>query len=142
MIWPEAEAIILQTFDTAWDDKTPIAWPNGSTEELPDNDVFVAITPCYVYGDASLGVKKLYRHHGIVMFDIYVPKNSGSGAASDCMKDISDIFRDKTISDITYTRPGFKLHTTQNRISNFISIEKFVSYSFEIPFFFEENTII
>lgn len=142
MIWPEAESNILTFFQTQWAARTPIQFPNASDDEFPpaSNSTWISVTPIYKGAKPTLGTIKKYQHNGFVLFTIYVQKGAGTGEISDYMLEVSKMFRDKIINNIRYGRVETNLHgkAYSDVKTAYAEIENFISYSFVIPFYFEE----
>jgi len=142
MIWPEAEGHILSLFDTQWANRTSVKFPNAEDELFPppDSATWISITPIYKGSKPTLGMIKKYQHNGFILFTIYAQKGSGTGDFSDYALEVSKIFRDKIVNNIRFSRVEVNLsgQAYSDVKTAYTEVEDYVSYSFVIPFYFEE----
>ncbi len=94
-VFSKSRQILESTFATAWANTTPVAYDNAPFKQ-PADGRFVRVT--MVRGDSeqlNLGSVKGERQHGVMMIQIFAPKNTGTATAEDLADQAAEIFRMK-----------------------------------------------
>lgn len=105
MNYSEEKVAIEQYFESNWS-HTPIVFENG---ESINTSEWVRLT--ILNGEAfqaSLGDNPAFRHIGVVIVSIFIPKDVGSGRALQLADLVDSIFRLATISGIVFRVPQIK----------------------------------
>ena len=108
------QSTIRTTFEAAWAGRTPIAWENAPFDPAKDaaNASTKALQPWVrvsgLSGEAHLnefGAGGRYRHPGVAIVQVFVPKDSGTGAADGYIDAAGAIFRGRSIGGIIFRAP-------------------------------------
>ena len=96
----DSERQIIETYiETNWT-ATPIAW-----EEVPYTPVegtsFISVT-VKPGGSVIMSMPSGTRYHGLLIIDVYCPRNQGTKTIRDYVDDVVDLFTDKNISGIIF----------------------------------------
>ena len=95
MGYQTGRAAIETRFDTQWADATPIKWGNQRFTPTPGT-TFVEFDVVPSGSWRSLGADSpLHREIGVIVIQIYVPKNKGMGPALTLADTAAAIFRDQ-----------------------------------------------
>lgn len=94
-------AIIEQTFVTAWADQTPVYFKN---DEIPDTlpEEYINVLALDGGGQVIYIPNNKTRRFCSVVGEIRVPKGQGAGRAQALAHDFQEIFENKTISNMRF----------------------------------------
>ena len=101
---------IVGRFNSHWNARTPVAWPNwGFT--VPDRGAWVRLA--ILNGDAtqrSIGNPgaNVHRHVGVITVQVFVPIDSGTHTARDLADDAAAIFRNQRFDGIRCDVPSVR----------------------------------
>lgn len=116
------QAVITGRLRDEWTDpldpsepRTPIAWPNAKYppsdyEDNPDKYdgkayIELRVVRAEAFNAASTAKDKLVRHPGLVRINVRVPLASGDGAALELADAAAAIWRNRTVSGLTFRAP-------------------------------------
>lgn len=99
----EAEAI-LGRLNTNWSDATDIAWPNAGYEPTGSEYIEPVINTQEAF-NADIATSRRIRHPGLLTVNVRTPLGNGHGRALRLADDVVAIFRNVTVSGITFRAP-------------------------------------
>ncbi len=89
----------LQQFFSQRYTRTPVAWENVAYTPNP-TQAWVSFKITNTRGNfASVGIHARVRREGLINITVYVPKDTGTKAASEIADTITEIFENNQISD-------------------------------------------
>lgn len=112
-VFEPIRVMVENRFKTGWSTRTPIKFPNVAFAQ-PPNAAWVSLSIRWGESQqASIGpvTRRLERHSGVVVVQVFVPKNSGEKALSEHLDFAASLFRMDTQLDstngveITYQTP-------------------------------------
>jgi len=85
---------------------TPVAYENAPFEE-PQSEPWIRVR---IFDDVTrritIGNPATYRHAGLLVLEIFTPKNSGTGTARTYAGTLATLFRDVQFSGLTFREPS------------------------------------
>lgn len=107
MSYQTALAAIEQRFQTQWGTTTPVQWPNRNYEPVA-GDEWVRLT--VLDGQsfmAGMGFSSnLFRHPGLIIVSIFVPRGSGERRVNELVDSVSGIWRNAQFGEILCRAPS------------------------------------
>ena len=106
MTYADEAVTIRQRFRSNWL-STPIAWPNADFDE-PESDAWVRLNIVTAQSEqtttGAVGSRD-FRHVGMVVVQVFVPKNTGDGYAKELADSACAVFRGVSEDGITFLAP-------------------------------------
>jgi len=97
MSFSNERVAIESQFEEFWID-TPVAWENV-TFDTPNNSAWVRLN--ILNGSSAYrAINGLKRHLGLIIVQIFVPKDTGSSAGREYADTVKQIFEGKKFSDV------------------------------------------
>ncbi len=129
MSFESARQYIEEHFSSGWLD-TSIAYENVSFSP-EEGTPWVRLTILDADSrQVSMGSTKLYRNNGVIVVQIFVPENTGTGDARSMADQVAAIFRGTQFNGITCRAPSPRRVGTANG---------WYQLNVSIPFFFDTN---
>lgn len=92
----------------AFDNVKALKKSDGTYQQQPDTTkpwVRLNLRPGDAF-QASIGRKRVWRHPGEIIVEIYAPKGSGFQKAHQIADSVAGIFRGQTVSDVRFEAPS------------------------------------
>lgn len=101
-------AAIFGYLKAQWADRTPLGFPNQEIDPEGETHANVRIIRADPFNVAGTATDKLVRHPSTLMIEIRSPVGTGDGEAVDHGDYAMDLFRNMTMSGITFRAPGLR----------------------------------
>lgn len=102
-VFEPVRVLVENRFKNGWSTRTAVKWPNVVFAQ-PANTAWVALSIRWGESNqASIGpaTRRLERHQGVVVIQVFVPKNSGEKALAEHLDFAGSLFRMETELDST-----------------------------------------